>query len=130
MHLDGMTIAFAVLLIAPAAAAEPAAPAKPAACFFAPEFQNWKAPDAKTIYIRVNVNQYYRLDLANACPALLGPDSHLVTKFHGPDTVCSALDWDLQVSQGFHDIAEPCIVKTMTALTPADAAAMPRKFRP
>jgi hypothetical protein len=93
-------------------------------------FENWKAPDAKTIYIRVNLHQYYRLDLAASCPALLWPDSHLITTWRGSDTVCSALDWDLKVSQGFHSIPEACIVEAMTALTAEEAAAIPKKFKP
>jgi hypothetical protein len=36
----------------------------------------------------------------------------------------------LKVSQGFHDIAMPCIVKTMTPLTDEQAAAIPKKFKP
>ena len=50
-------------------------------CFFTQSFQNWKAPDDKTIYIRVNLNQYYRLDLANRCTNLNWPSSHLITRW-------------------------------------------------
>jgi hypothetical protein len=99
-------------------------------CFFANEFENWKAPDAKTIYIRAGVNRYYRLDLAGTCAPLLYPDSHLVTRFHGSDSICSAVDWDLKVSQGPLGMSEPCIVKAMTPLAPDEAAAIPPKFKP
>ena len=100
-------------------------------CFYINQFQGWKAPDAKTIIIRVNVNSYYRLDLAAECHLLKVPSSHLITHTRGPDTVCSAIDWDLSVAEsGMGSIAEPCIVKTMTPLTPADVAALPAKFRP
>jgi hypothetical protein len=97
-------------------------------CFFINQFRTWKAPDARTIYIRVNPNRFYRLDLAGRCEALLWPDGHLVTDTRGSDTVCSALDWNLKVSQV--GIAEPCIVKKMTELTPAEAEAIPKKFKP
>jgi len=116
--------------MAPADPASPV-PARRPQCFFIRDFQNWKAPDAKTIYIRVNLHQYYRLDLAGSCPALQWPDSHLITKWRGSDWVCSALDWDLKVSQGAaQGFATPCIVKTMTALTTQEAAAIPKKFKP
>lgn len=100
-------------------------------CFFISQFQQWRAPDAKTIFIRVNMNQYYRLDLAGECPLLTAPDVHLITKTRGPDTVCSALDWDLSAAQsppgGF---AVPCIVKQMTKLSTEEIAAIPPKFKP
>lgn len=67
-------------------------------CCFIQSFQNWKAPDDKTIYIRVNLNQYYRLDLANRCYNLTWPSSHLITRWRGSNSVCTGLDWDLKVS--------------------------------
>ena len=100
------------------------------ACFFVTQFRHWKAPDEKTIYISVLPDRYYRLDLSAKCPALLWPGSHLVTVFRGSDSVCSALDWDLKVSQSPNGITEPCIVRTMTQLSPAEADAIPPKFKP
>lgn len=100
-------------------------------CFRIEEFQSWRAPDPRTIYIRVLSDKYYRLDLAGTCPALKTPDAHLITHTRGPDSVCSAIDWDLKVSEGpSFQFSEPCIVKTMTPLTPADVAAIPKGFKP
>lgn len=112
------------------AQAESPPPPKPDRCFFVRNFENWKAADARTIYIRVNLSRYYRLNLAGQCPALLWPDARLITVWRGSDVVCDALDWDLKVSNGAHGITEPCIVKTMTALTGAEAAAIPKAFKP
>ena len=109
------------------------AAAQPAqnACFPITEFRGWKAPDTKTILIRVGFDRVYRLDLANTCSLLTSPGSHLITKTRGPDLVCSAVDWDLSVSQPPPgNIPEPCIVKKMTLLSPGEAAAIPRKFKP
>lgn len=128
--ITGLCAATVLFLSTPVAGADPAPAAKPSGCFFARDFENWKAPDAKTIYIRVRMHDYYRLDLTGSCSALLWPDSHLITRFHGTDTVCTRLDWDLKVSQGMHSIPEACIVKSMTALTPEEAAAIPQKFKP
>lgn len=126
----GLCAAAVLFMSMSLAAADAAIAAKPSGCFSARDFESWKAPDAKTIYIRVRLHDYYRLDLSGSCPALLWPDSHLITKFHGTDTVCSRLDWDLEVSQGMGGIPAPCIVKAMTALTPDEAASIPKKFRP
>jgi len=102
----------------------------PPKCFFVTQFDNWKAPDENTMYIRVNMNKYYRLDMSGGCPALTWPDAHLIMHIRGANTICSPLDWDLKVSQGFHDIPTPCIVKAMTPLTADQAAAIPKKFKP
>ncbi len=101
-------------------------------CFFANQFQQWRDVDDKTIYIRVHLNDYYRLDMASSCPVLTFPDPHLVTRVNGPDTICTALDWDLRVADGSGpgSFAVPCIVEKMTKLTPAEAAAIPKKFKP
>jgi len=109
------------------------ADAQPAqnACFPITEFRGWKAPDTRTIFIRVGLDRVYRLDLANTCSLLATPNSHLITKTRGPDLVCSAIDWDLSVSEPPPgNIPEPCIVKKMTPLSPEEAAAIPPKFRP
>jgi hypothetical protein len=77
------------------------------------------------------LDKYYRLDLAGTCPALRQPDAHLITHTRGPDTVCAAIDWDLKVSEGASfRFSEPCIVKTMTLLTPGEVAAIPKEFKP
>jgi hypothetical protein len=124
----------AVLAGAFAALAQPAeqqsAPPHHQSCFFITQFDNWRAQDPNTMYIRVNMNKYYRLEMSGACPALTWPDAHLIMNIHGPDTICSPLDWDLKVSTGIHDIPTPCIVKAMTPLTPDQAAAIPTKFKP
>ncbi len=115
-------------------AAQPAAPApastKPAAqCFYSHDWDGWKAtPDAKSIYIRVNINHYYRIDFSDSCPTLNAPNAHLITKTIN-DLVCSAIDLDLKVSDspGF---AVPCIVSAITPLSPADVQALPKKQKP
>ena len=121
-------------MTAPAFADDPNQP--PARCFSMHDFENWKAPDAKTIYIRVGVNRYYRLDLSTPCQALTWPDSHLITKVRGGDQVCTGIDWDLAVSDSSGGLGrgagmrEACIVKTQTPLSPADVAQIPKKFKP
>jgi hypothetical protein len=125
--LAALVIAALVIGSAPAAAQQPAQNV----CFPINQMQGWKAPDNKTIFIRINTNQYYRLDMSASCPMLTMPDSHLITKSRGSDLICSAIDWDLSVSEPPPDaIPEPCIVKQMTLLTPQQAAAIPPKFRP
>jgi len=109
--------------------AEPVA--KGAQCFSIRDFRNWKALDARTLYIRVDMRRYFRLDLETSCPLLLSPNSHLITKWRGSSWVCSATDWDPRVSDDpIRGFASPCIVRKMTALTDSEAAAIPRTNRP
>ncbi len=120
---------FALAATTISAGAQPAPPSQ-SHCFFINQFESWRAPDPTTIYIRVQLNRYYRLELAGACPEITWPNSHLITKTRGPDTICSAVDWDLSVSQYPGGIPTPCIVKTMTLLGPKDVAAIPKKYKP
>ena len=100
-------------------------------CFRSSQFQDWRAPDDKTIIIRVNMHDYYRLDLSGRCPLLTAGNVHLITKMHGSDLICSPVDWELSVSDGPPGgISEPCIVGEMTKLTPDQVAAIPPKFKP
>ena len=125
--LFGLAIATAQALAEPA----PRPAMKGPQCFSIRNFETWKALDDKTLYIRVFSRRYYRLDLAASCPRVTAPSSHLVTKWRGSSWVCSALDWDLRVSEDpVRGFESSCIVKSMTPLTDAEAAAIPRKFKP
>ncbi len=131
-HLTVASIAGATelaLLIGGAVSAEPAG--RQTQCFYPNEWSGWKAAkDTKSIYLRVGVNRIYRLDLASACDELRYPDVHLITKVHGSGSYCSALDFDLSVVSEPHGIPVPCIVSKMTALTPSEAAALPKDLKP
>lgn len=101
------------------------------ACFPIYEMRGWKAADPHTIYIKVDPDRIFRLDLAQDCPLLRTPAAHLITNVRGSDLVCSAVDWDLSVSEGPPGaMPERCIVKQMTLLTRDEAAALPAKLRP
>ncbi|HLY04382.1 MAG TPA: hypothetical protein VKR31_01425 [Rhizomicrobium sp.] len=127
--MKNATLVFAAGLICAAPAA--AQPPQQNACFLINQFNGWKSPDTRTIFIRVGLDRIFRLDLANNCSLLAMPNVHLITKTRGPDLVCSAIDWDLSVSESPPgNIPQPCIVKKMTLLSPGEAAAIPPKFRP
>jgi hypothetical protein len=98
-------------------------------CFNSSDWRGWKAIDEHSMYINVNLHTIYRVDFASACPEILDPGAHLVTEVRGSSQICSPLDWDLKVSDD-HGFSAPCFVSGMTQLTPAQAAAIPRKDRP
>ncbi|HWU26648.1 MAG TPA: DUF6491 family protein [Rhizomicrobium sp.] len=99
-------------------------------CFFVTQFEDWKAPDTRTIVIRTTFKRYYRLGLSHECPRLKSPDVHLVINVHGPNTICSPLDWDLKVSSLPLGFASPCIVQSMTPMSPQEVEALPARYRP
>jgi Family of unknown function (DUF6491) len=99
-------------------------------CFVASQFIGWRAGDDMTIYLRANVNRYYRLDLMRACGTLDLRDPRLILRARAGSTICSALDVDLRVSDAFQGPAEPCPAKSITGLTPEQVAALPPKSRP
>lgn len=127
-----MTIlaAGASLLVSSAATVQAAVTASRTRCFYSSQFEQWKAADAKTIYIRVSPHRFYRLDLAAPCSRLRSPGAFLVTKLHGSTDICSAADWDMHVAVSWSDIPTACIVKAMTELSPQEAAAIPKNALP
>ena len=119
--------AAAALLGGPALAADGKADRAP--CFFITQWQGWKAPDANTLYLGFNMHDVYRVELSAGSPQLLWPDAHLISEVRGPDSICSAIDLQLSVSDtaGFR---QPLIARKLTKLTPDEVAAIPKKFRP
>ena len=128
--IKGALAAAAALALASIGAAQ--AKPEPNICFYPNDWNGWKAtPDARAIIVRVGVNKFYRLGFSNACPQLKYADAHLITQVRGSNMYCSPLDFDLRVSEsGPGAIPVPCIVSSMTLLSPAEAAALPRNLKP
>lgn len=124
--LLGGALAAAAFAGVASAAATPGAPAH--ACFFSRNWDSWHAPNKNTIYFKVNLHDIYQVDLSAGSDLLTWPDTHLVSKVHGPDTICSPIDLDLSVSDGH--IKEFLIAKSITKLTPEQVAAIPKKDLP
>lgn len=120
--------AVAALGLAGAARADTPAAKPKMPCFFSRDWSGWRSPDAKTIYLRVRVNEIYQVDLAAGSSLLTWPDSHLINEIRGTDSVCSPIDLDLKVANDH--IAEPLFVKSIIKLTPEQVAAIPKKYLP
>jgi hypothetical protein len=114
-------------------------------CFYITQWQGWKAPDANTIYLGVNMHDVYRVDLSAGSPQLMWPDAHLISEVRGSNSICSAIDLQLSVAEnnggsdfrttgvGFasgNGFRVPLIARKLTKLTPAEIAAIPKKYRP
>jgi len=120
--------AVAALGLAGAAHAE-APDAKPkSSCFFTRDWDGWRSPDEKTIYLRVRVRDIYRVDLSYGSQILTWPDSHLINEVRGTDWVCKPIDLELKVANDH--FAVPLFIKAITRLTPEEVAAIPKKYLP
>ena len=139
----GVAAGMALLTIAGVAWADP--PKDSATpCFYITEWRGWKSPSPNVIYLGVNMHDVYRVDLSAGSRLLQAPDVHLVSRTRGPDTVCSAIDLQLEVSDdigvqgrfgagiggGFGGgMREPLIASKLTKLTPDEIAAIPKQYR-
>jgi len=106
-----------------------ASPDKAHSCFYLSQWQNWHAPNPDVIYLRVRVNDIYRLDLSHPEPMLQDAFAHLISREHGDDSVCGPIDLDLSVSDG-EGFRAPIFAKSITRLTPQQIALIPRKDLP
>ena len=126
--IEGLVAGAAVALVATGAIAAPNhEPRTP--CFFITQWQGWKSPSPKVLYLGVNMHDVYRVDLAAEASMLNDPGAHLVSEVRGSDSICSALDLRLTVAD-FGGMREPLFPVKLTKLTPEEVAAIPRKFNP
>ncbi|HEY1447881.1 MAG TPA: hypothetical protein VGF33_05050 [Caulobacteraceae bacterium] len=125
----GGALALSAFAALPVAAATGAASSR-APCFFINQWEGWKAPDANTIYMRVNLRDIYRADLSAGSQHLTWPGTyHLISKVVGSSSICTPLDLQLAVSDS-HGFYQPLIVRSLVKLTPEQIAALPRKDLP
>lgn len=98
-------------------------------CFRLSQVSSTRPDGDRRIYVRVNVNTFYRIDLASRCASLPYESNHLVLEpTPGSDLICRPIDLDLKVSD--NGALESCFIKSITRLTPEEAAKIPRKARP
>ncbi len=124
------TLCLSALAAAALAAAFPAAAQTNRANCFRMSMLSSTRPDGdRRIYARVGVNTFYRIDLAHRCSSLPYQGNFLVLEpAAGSDLICNPIDLDLKVND--HGANEACFIKSITRLTPEEAAAIPRKAKP
>ena len=126
---------------APAWAADPPVPPPPGpadkidgrgGCVFINQLQGNHPLGDRSVIFRANVKDFYRMDFAQQCPELTYPDPVLImTPVGGIGAICRAIDVDVKVrEQGPGGFPVPCIPSAFYKLTPAEAAAIPRKDIP
>lgn len=122
-----LSIALAALLaLSPLAAGAEPAP-KNRSCFHASNVSGFRAPDERTVYVRVGVRDIYQLQMMGSCPQIDWAEKIGIVA-RASEWICSGLDADLvsPSSIGPHR----CPVRTLRKLTPAEVAALPAKAKP
>lgn len=150
-----MKLAFTALIgaaaLAAGADAQPAAPAHPTAapapaaqssrrdsCFRTNDIRSHRAADSRTLLVRLTNRDVFRIDMAGACLSGAGPSDPLVIRTRAGSTLaCRPIDLDISVARGVGTTGSlrssartPCIVQSMTRLTPDQVAALPSRSRP
>ena len=130
MSIASKLVCGAAAFAALALTALPAAAATDHPCFYINQWQGWRADGPNTLYLRVNLHDIYRVDLSAGSEQLTWPGIyHLISRVEGSNSICTALDLQLAVSDG-EGFYEPLIVRSIAKLTPAEVAALPAKDRP
>ena len=122
--------AAAVALLSLAGATAASAAGSTTSCFLANDWSGWHSPSPNVIYLRVNSNRIYRLELSAGSSSLQDPGMHLVSRIEGSDWICSPLDLQLELADDHGGFNEGLIVKTITLLTPDEVKAIPKKDLP
>ena len=119
---SALALAGALMLALPAAAQPNGAVPE---CFLTRDVRNHTVADDHTMYIDVAGRSTYRVAMSNNCmAAMTSSDPYVLRDRAGLGRICHKLDFDVSF-QG-----NRCIVDSVTKLTPAEAAALPRKLRP
>jgi hypothetical protein len=129
--LLGLAAAGAISAAPFALSAEPSSPpAKDASrqCFYSSNINNFTTEADRIVYIRVGVNDVYRLDLMTECPELGFRYTVQFTRADRGSSICSPVD--LTISYRQNGAQRICPVIDMHKLTPEQIAALPKRLRP
>ena len=120
---------FALSLVAGAAQAD-TRPADHSQCFATNTWRGWTASkDGDVLYLRINNNDVYRVDLTPGSHVRKYAGAFLVNQVRGSGWICSSLDLDLTLSDDI-GLRQPLIARSMRKLSPTEVAALPRVERP
>ena len=114
-----------------ATAVQAAAPEPRESCFpSGGAWSNWSvAGNGDVLYLRVRINDIYRVDLTPGSRAYKSPGYFLVNVVRGSGWICSANDLDLSLASDY-GFRRPLIAVSMRKLSPDEVAAIPRKDLP
>jgi len=123
-----MKLVFASLTLALAAA--PLAAHAADQCFRSSQIRNHTIVDKSTALINVDDRRIFRIGTSGSCFAgATSSDPLIMRNPPGSTYVCKPIDMDLGVKVAGGPTSH-CIVNSITELTPAEVAALPKKLKP
>ena len=90
-------IAAAGALVSSSVSAQGNPSARADTCFFQRDVSSFSAPDDHTVYFRVGVTSYYKVDVADPCSNMNWAQAIELQNRSGGPTICSPLDAQLIV---------------------------------
>lgn len=121
MRLLALT-SLAITALAFGAAAQPKTPES---CFWTRDLRNHTVGGDHTLYFNVSGRDVYRITTSDNCLSGMSSSDAIVLRDRtNSGQICNKLDLDLSAR------GSRCIVSDMTKLTPAEAAALPRRIKP
>jgi len=125
--LSALAFATAAFADEPAKAAPKAA--TPRQCFYSSNMSSFKEAGDRAVYVRVGVNDLYRLDLFGTCHDLRWAQS-IGVESRGSSWICAGSNADAVLIVPSTLGPERCMVTDVKKLTDAEIEALPRKDRP
>lgn len=99
-------------------------------CFRSSEIRSHVFADSSTMLIDVRGREVYRVGVSGRCFAGASRSDPIVTRTPpGSQMICKPIDLDLAVSAAGGP-AIPCIVNSITKLSPDEVATLPKKLKP
>jgi hypothetical protein len=122
-----LAVVAALLVMAPWGAAEAKPPTRDRDCFHASNVSGFRAPDDKTVYVRVGVRDIYQMEMMGSCPQIDWAEK-IGIRTRGSEFICSGLDADLISPTSIGP--QRCPVRMLRKLSPEEAKALPPKSKP
>jgi hypothetical protein len=119
-----LAAAGAICATLPSAEASPAGDAG-GACFRVGDIQNSKLDGPRTLYVRADGGRTFRIEFANDCNSA-ATYSLVLHPVNNGDQICQPIELNVRV----RDTGEFCEPRSISRLTPDEAAALPAKVRP
>jgi hypothetical protein len=98
-------------------------------CFRSHDIKNHTIVDDRTLLLRVNRGDVYRVTMAGNCLAGAIPSDPIVTREPpGSQIICKPIDFDISIAR--NGFTSRCIVESVAKVSPEQVAALPRRLKP
>jgi hypothetical protein len=97
-------------------------------CFFTRDVNNFQVVDSRTVYLRVGVNDIYRVTLFDSCPEARFTEGLAIRSRGGTSAICGPLDAELIAPSPTGP--RTCLLNDIHKLSPQEVATLDPKAKP